>query len=75
MVIVGLIALNIFGGKSGTRIDESLEKSIAVLPIRNISGDPDQEHISEGLTGDIISQAIKDQFFREGRIADNCSNL
>ena len=39
VVILGLSALNIFGGKRGARIDESLAKSIAVLPFLNLSGE------------------------------------
>ena len=43
VVILGLVAYNLFGGKNRFNIDESLEKSIAVLPFQNFSTDPDQE--------------------------------
>ena len=38
-------------------VNQSLPKrpSIAVLPFRNLSGDPDQEFFSDGITDDIIS--------------------
>ena len=62
-IIIGLLVFNIFGGRNRVKIDESLEKSIAVLPILNISGDPGQEHISDGLTSDIISQLSKIRSF------------
>jgi adenylate cyclase len=32
------------------------EPSIAVLPLKNLSPDPDQEHISDGITEDIITE-------------------
>jgi TolB-like protein len=38
---------------------EDLEKSIAVLPIINLSEDPDQEYFSDGTTEDIITQLSK----------------
>lgn len=65
VVIVGLIALNIIGVKRGPRIDESLAKSIAVLPFRNLTGDPDQEYMCEGLTNEIISHLFKVRTFDE----------
>jgi TolB-like protein len=63
VIITGLLVFNIFVGRPGFKIDESLDKSIAVLPILNISGDPGQEHISDGLTSDIISQLSKIRSF------------
>jgi len=59
VVIVGLIALNLFARKGKTTIDKSLEKSIAVLPFLNLSGDPGQDYICEGLTGEIINNLYK----------------
>jgi len=35
------------------------ETSVAVLPFENMSGDPEQEHISDGLTDDIITSLSK----------------
>ena len=63
VIIIGLIAYNIFGGNRGARIDESLAKSIAVLPIHNYSGDPDQDIMCEGLTNEIISHLFKVRSF------------
>ncbi len=59
VVILGLAALNIFGGKGGARIDESLSKSIAVLPFHNLSGDDSQDYICIGLTDEIISDLFR----------------
>jgi TolB-like protein len=67
VVIVGLIVLNIFGGKRGARIDESFAKTIAVLPFHNYSGDQDQDPICLGLTNEVISHLFKVQSFNEVR--------
>ena len=67
IVIAGLIAFNLFGGKVGPRIDESLEKSIAVLPFHNLSGDDTQDYICIGITDEIISHLFKVRSFDEVR--------
>jgi TolB-like protein len=59
IVILVLIAINIFGSKKDYRIDESLEKSIAVLPFRNLSGDLGQDFICDGLTEEVINNLYK----------------
>jgi len=63
VVISGLIVINIFGRKTDARIDESLAKSIAVLPFLNLSGDTDQEYICVGLTDEIIGHLFKVRSF------------
>ena len=67
VVIIGLIVLNIFGGKRGAMIDESHAKSIAVLPFHNYSGDPDQDPMCLGLTNEVISHFFKVKSFDEVR--------
>ncbi|MEJ2544429.1 MAG: FlgO family outer membrane protein [Calditrichaceae bacterium] len=67
VVIAGLIALNIFGGNRRVRIDESLAKSIAVLPFHNYSGDTGQDYMCEGLTAEIISHLFKVKSFQQVR--------
>jgi len=66
-VILGLILFNILGIRNKTKIDESLAKSIAVLPFHNFSGDPEQEYMCEGLTEEIISYLFKVKSFDEIR--------
>jgi TolB-like protein len=56
IVIVALFLFNIIGGGKKT---EELEKSIAVLPFHNYSGDPGQEYMSDGLTDEIINHLYK----------------
>jgi len=63
VVIFGLLALNIFGGRRGTIIDESLEKSLAVLPFENFSSDADQQWMCDGLTEEIIKHLYRIESF------------
>jgi TolB-like protein len=74
IIIVVLIALNIFGSRNGVKIDESLTKSIAVLPFHNLSGDAEQEWICKGLTDEIISHLYKINSFDEVRSFTSVSN-
>ena len=67
VVIIGLVAFNIFGGNRGARINESLVKSIAVLPFHNFSGDSGQDYMCEGLTDEIISHLFKVKSFDQVR--------
>jgi TolB-like protein len=61
--ILGLLAFNIFGNRGQEGIDESLKKSIAVLPFKNFSTDPDQEYMCDGLTDEIINHLYKIESF------------
>jgi TolB-like protein/TPR repeat protein len=67
VIIIALLTYNIFGGRNNIRIDESLLKSVAVLPFHNLSGDQEQEYICDGLTDEIISQLYKIESFDEVR--------
>ncbi|TPK60444.1 tetratricopeptide repeat protein [Mesorhizobium sp. B2-4-15] len=55
-VRVYCVGMNI-SGKSGERLAVTLpdKPSIAVLPFANMSGDPEQEYFSDGITEDIIT--------------------
>ena len=63
VVIIGLIVFQIAGRKSVPGIDESLQKSIAVLPFQNFSTEPDQDPMCLGLTDQIINQLYKIKSF------------
>jgi len=63
VIISGLLAFNIFGSRNEIRIDESLKKSIAVLPFKNFSTDPEQEYMCDGLTDEIINHLYKIESF------------
>jgi TolB-like protein/Flp pilus assembly protein TadD len=59
VVIICFLVINIVGPRNHIKVDESLAKSIAVLPFLNLSGDPDQEYMCDGLTDEIINHLYK----------------
>jgi len=63
VIIIGLLAFNIFGGGNRVKIDESLAKSIAVLPFQNFSEDSEQDFMCLGLTDEIINHLFKLESF------------
>ncbi|TFH22802.1 MAG: hypothetical protein E4H10_13135, partial [Bacteroidia bacterium] len=63
VVIAGLLLFNLFGRDGSRKIDKALEKSIAILPVRNISKDPGQDPMCTGLTIEIINQLYKIKSF------------
>jgi len=65
IIIIGLLAFNIFGNREKVQIDESLAKSIAVLPFQNFSEDPDQEFMCLGLTDEIINHLFQIESFEK----------
>jgi TolB-like protein/Tfp pilus assembly protein PilF len=56
VLIIGILGFNLVSSRNTNKIDESLEKSIAVLPFLNLLGDPEQEHVCVGLTDEIINR-------------------
>jgi len=63
VIILCLLTLNIVGSNNRVKIDESLAKSIAVLPFQNFSEDSDQEFMCLGLTDEIINHLYKIESF------------
>jgi len=62
-VIIAMIALNILTRKKVIGLDESMAKTIAVLPFHNYSGNPEQDYMCEGLTDEIIGNLYKVKSF------------
>ena len=56
IVIVALFVFDIIGGGQGAK---ELEKSIAVLPFKNFSADPDQEYFNDGMVDEILDHLVK----------------
>jgi serine/threonine-protein kinase len=53
LIIMAVIVLSLFTGRA-----EAID-SIAVLPMENLSGDPEQEYFSEGVTDALINELAK----------------
>ena len=64
VLIIGLLAINIFGRKKKTEGLIALEKSIAVLPFENLSSDEERAWFSDGITDIIINQLSKISEYR-----------
>jgi len=70
VIIVGLLVLNIFGGWRKVKIDESVEKSIAVLPFSYLSGEPEKQYLADGVMGEIRLNLSK---IKDLRVLDRTS--
>jgi serine/threonine-protein kinase len=53
VVVAAMVYALLFRGASGERLPEI--KSLAVLPLENLSGDPAQEYFADGMTESLIS--------------------
>jgi eukaryotic-like serine/threonine-protein kinase len=60
-VLAVLIIILIIIGAYFNRVQEERINSIAVLPLENLSGDPDQEYFTDGMTDALISNLSKIQ--------------
>jgi TolB-like protein/class 3 adenylate cyclase/Flp pilus assembly protein TadD len=58
-MLVGIIATLIWFINWGEPESWTKDKSIAVLPLKNLNADPNKEYFSDGLTEDIITQLSK----------------
>jgi len=59
IIAIALIALVLFYNKFSNNIDIATNKSIAVIPLVNMSLDPDSENFTDGITEDIVLQLSK----------------
>ncbi len=60
-VAVALVLLTIAGYfmyQIAGKADAAIDKSIAVLPFKNLSNDPDQEYFSDGIAEDILNHLL-----------------
>ena len=59
VIIVGLIAFNIFGGRNKEDLGSVQERTIAVLPFKSIGANQNDNFLSDGITETIISHLSK----------------
>ncbi|HMG89065.1 MAG TPA: hypothetical protein VK589_03360 [Chryseolinea sp.] len=60
VVLLGIMSFAYYYlGGAGNRLARIPEKSIAVLPFKNISDDPEQNYFSEGIAEDILNHLSK----------------
>jgi len=62
LLIIAIVVLNLFNVlniRTGSAAITNLDKSIAVLPFDNLSGDPDQEYFSDGMMDEILDRLFK----------------
>jgi serine/threonine protein kinase/tetratricopeptide (TPR) repeat protein len=59
LVVGGLLFWRTRAGRDWTLTMGPERASVAVLPLKNLSGDPQQDYFSDGITEDIISQVAK----------------
>ena len=59
----GPAPLEIADGKASARESQARKPVIAVLPFENLSGDPDQQYFSDGITGDIADRLARFRTF------------
>jgi len=59
ILIVGLLLFNILGGRKQAEDISDLEKSIAVLPFKSLSADPDKQYLADGAMDAILLHLSK----------------
>ena len=55
VIIIVLLTLNLFANRRRLKIDESLEKSVAVLPFENWSYEKEFSHLGNAIANEIIT--------------------
>ena len=59
-LLLGIVlTLNILGAREWLRSRTTPIRSIAVLPLQNLSGDPEQEYFADGMTDELITSLAK----------------
>lgn len=56
LILIGFAVFLTRGGKDATRTNQPAIRSLAVLPLKNLSGDPTQEFLADGMTEALIGR-------------------
>jgi serine/threonine-protein kinase len=59
MAVIGLLSMDALRNRWGERRVVPRKNSVAVLPLKNLSPDPENEYFSDGVTEDIAAQLAK----------------
>ena len=60
VLLIGLLTFSLFYFLDwGSKLDPKIDKSIAVLPFKNMSGDKEQAYFSDGMMDEILNQLVK----------------
>ena len=60
VLLISLLTFSLFYFLDwGSKLDPEIDKSIAVLPFKNMSGDKDQAYFSDGMMDEILNQLVK----------------
>lgn len=62
-IVFALVVIAIIGRFSKPSVEVSRVRSIAVLPLANLSGDPEQEYFAEGMTEQLITELARSHAF------------
>lgn len=64
--ILLIVALSFFAYSyfNGNSVDTNRDKSIAVLPLRNLSSDTENQHLADGIMEDILNRLLHIQEFK-----------
>ncbi len=59
LLLAAMLEFDVAGAREWLRTRTASIRSIAVLPLQNLSGDPDQEYFAEGFTDELITDLGK----------------
>ncbi len=59
VIIIGLIIINVVGGRKRANDLNELDKSIAVLPFKSLSDDPEKQYLADGMMDAILLHLSK----------------